>query len=619
MKITQYSPPLRNCYLMSVIAFIAFVLIFFGLKLWVIGAYGSATPFWDQWDTEAENLYKPFLEGRLNWIDLFAPHNEHRMLTTNILALSLLVINGIWNPILQMEVNAVIHIATIGISIAMLTRVIGRNHLPAMLGFSLILFGFPYAWENTLLGIGSQFYFVLLFSVTSLWFILMRKPFSVGWWGGMLAGILAFFSVASGVLVLVSAAGVSIILFAIGRQRTHQQLGVIAILISIFMLGVKLTPSVTYHAHLKASSIPQFIDALEIILGWPISSNFISALFRNLPALIFLGVTVWKRPLSNDRRWFLIGLVLWIFGQAAIIAYGRAVGNLAPRYLDFFAINILVNFACLISLSQDYVEKRLAWAFIIPSIWILTLLIYLGMFVCDHTWIGLTTKRETGLAQEINMRNYLATGDLNQLRNKPLFYVPYPDSERLAIILSSSSVQKILPSNIRVPLKQTFYESNPTDAFVVNGFNPASSKRSDLTLGSYSEKGNTTIGNASIQFDTNHQNTLVAIPVSGYPLSSGIKLEVEQNGQRKLVKMDANPSESWTMVYVKVANGPFLIHLTDSSATAWLAIGQPFVAGRLDAFTNGLLTNYFVFIFLGLLLGLLLLTQSGLTNHVTRC
>ena len=51
----------------------------------------------------------------------------------------------------------------------------------------------------------------------------------------------------------------------------------------------------------------------------------------------------------------------WTLGQAVSIAYGRAVCNLTPRYLDLFAIGILVNFACLISIAQDHIGKRHGW------------------------------------------------------------------------------------------------------------------------------------------------------------------------------------------------------------------------------------------------------------------
>jgi hypothetical protein len=127
----------------------AFTLLLFGIKLWLIHTYGNATPYWDQWDAEAANLYKPFLEGTLHWTDLFAPHNEHRIFTTRLLALALLTVNGIWNPLIEMVVNAALHVVTLAFWIALLIRVLGRKYLPVLLMFSVVIFGVPYAWANT--------------------------------------------------------------------------------------------------------------------------------------------------------------------------------------------------------------------------------------------------------------------------------------------------------------------------------------------------------------------------------------------------------------------------------------------------------------------------------------
>jgi hypothetical protein len=500
----------------------------------------------------------------------------------------------------------------------LLTRVIGKSYLPALLVFSLALFGVPYAWENTLAGFQSQFYFVLLFSMACLWLTVTQQPLSARWWGGVLCAVLAFFSLASGIFALAAAALVSLVFYAFGLRTTRKQLLAVAILVGLFMLGAVLTPSLARHAYLKAASFPQFIDALMAVLGWPISPNFFSAFVRNLPALVFIVVMLWKRPPANDRKWFLLALVVWSLGQAVSIAYGRAVGNLASRYLDLFAISILVNFACLISIAQEHIGKRQGWTITAVSVWTVTVLISLGLNAGIRIPAELSEKRDTGLAQEINTKNYLATGDFNHLKDKPYLHVPYPNSERLASILSSPNIRAILPTNIKPPLTAATIESKPVNAFVVDGFYPTTPKLTGMILGSYSAEGDAATGQASIRFDANRQSALLAIPVAGYPLNSGIKLEIEQNGQRKPVAIKSNPKESWGMAYAKVDNGAFSIHLGDTSATTWVAIGAPTATGRLDALTNGLLANFLVFIMLGLVAVVVLLAQCGLTSRVTK-
>jgi hypothetical protein len=620
MKTNQQSQSIVNFCWLPFWAFSAFAVMLFGIKLWLIGTYGNATPFWDQWDAEAANLYKPFLEGTLGLADLFAPHNEHCIFTTRLLALALFKVNGIWNPLLQMVVNAGLHITALVLCISLLTRVIGRKYLLSLLVFSLVLFGVPYAWENTLAGFQSQFYFVLLFSIACLWLTVTQHPLSAHWWAGVICGMFAFLSLASGIFALAAAAIIGLVFYAMGLRKTRKQLLAVAILAGLFMLGAVLTPSLAHHASLKAASFPQFLDALMAVLGWPISSNFFSALIRNLPALVFVGVMLWKRPPADDRKWFLLALVVWALGQAVSIAYGRAVGNLSSRYLDLFAIGILVNFACLILIAQDHIGKRYSWTIIGVSVWAITVLISLGLYAGEHILADLSAKRDTGLAQEINTKNYLATGDFNHLKDKPYLHVPYPHSERLASILASPTVREILPTNIRVPLKPALVESQPANAFVSDGYYPTTPKRTDWTLGSYGAQGDAAVGQVTIRFDANKQSALLAIPVAGYPLGSGIKIEVEQNGQRTPVAIKSNPKESWKMAYVKVDKGSFSIILTDLSRanTGWLAVGAPSVTGRLDAFINGLLANYLVFIMLGIVTVLLLLTQFGLTSRLTK-
>lgn len=588
--------------------FSAFVTILFGIKLWVIGTYGNATPYWDQWDAEAANLYNPFFEGTLGWVDLLAPHNEHRIFTTRLLSLALLIVNGIWNPLLQMVVNAILHILAISLGIAMLTRVIGRRHLPSLLAFSLLLFGVPYGWENTLAGFQSQFYFVLLFSIACLWLTVTKPPLSVGWWGGVACAIFAFFSLASGIFAAAAAAITALLLYVKGQRNDLGQLLAAMILIVLFILGAILIPFVEGHVPLKAASLYQLLSALMAILSWPLPSHPVSVIICNLPALIFVGLMLWKSPPADDRRWFLLSLVVWILAQALSIAYGRAVGPMSSRYLDLFAIGILVNFACLISVLQGYFGNRQARALIEESIWVVIIMISLGVYAVKNVSNILISKRDDGVAQEINTRNYLATGDIYHLKNKPYLHVPYPSPERLASILALPAVREILPSNISPPLAYTSIESNPPDSFVSEGYYPFTPDRAGMTLGSYSAQGDLAMGQARVQFDSNRQSSLLALPVAGYPLNDGIKLEVEQNGKRIPAVVKSNPREAWGKGYIMVNEGPFTVVLTDSSSenASWLAVGVPYITGRLDALTNALLINYPVFIMLGGMLVMLL-------------
>src|SRR5712672_685323 len=102
---------------------VAFVLVVLGAKLWIISRFGNPTPLNDEWDAQAAGLFIPYFDSTLSLQQLLAAHNEHRVLTTRLVSLLLLAANGLWDPILEMIVNATIHVA-LGIGILI---VIGRH------------------------------------------------------------------------------------------------------------------------------------------------------------------------------------------------------------------------------------------------------------------------------------------------------------------------------------------------------------------------------------------------------------------------------------------------------------------------------------------------------------
>jgi hypothetical protein len=595
----------------------AFAMLLFGMKLWVITTYGNATPYWDQWDAEGANLYKPFSDGSLGISEMIAPHNEHRIFTTRVLALILLAINKSWNPLLQMVVNAGLHIITIMFAILLLTRIIGRKYLPALLGFSFLLYSFPYAWENTLAGFQSQFYFVFLFGTASLWFTVIYEPLSRNWWIGIGLSLLAFFSLASGIFALAASVTVNLIIFFSNLRRTRKQLAGIGILAFLFIIGYKLTPSLPQHETLKATSFSQFYHSLVATLGWPMSSGLFSAVVRNLPGLVFIIMLLRERPAANDKRWFILAIIVWSLGQSLSIAQGRAAGSLSSRYLDLFAVGILINFVCLISLFRsNYFSKRGVMGLATFG-WSGLIFISLASLVHNSVMHELEFKRTCSQQEEINTRNYLASGDFNHLKDKPFLYIPYPDADRLAEILNMPEIRKILPANIRPAFSPVSVDSRPVDAFIGNGYFYTTPKRADTSWGSHNAQGDTATGQLFLKFNAD-KNARIEIPVAGYPLGAGMKVEVEQNGKLTAVSIASDPKESWGTGYARVKKGPFTINVTDASPKYWTAVGLPSTKwqGRLDRLTEKVLSKYYLFLLAGFIIVLYLFTDYGFLRDI---
>jgi len=590
-------------------------LILFGIKLLVIATYGNATPFWDQWDGEASRLYAPFLEGRLGWSELLAAHCEHRILAPRLLALGLLSANGVWNPLLQMVVNAGLHVGFVCLLVSQLTMVVGQRHLLAILAFSLVLFSWPYAWENTLAGFQSCFYFLLLFSIGSVWLVTSASPFSPRWWAGVALSVCGFFSLASGAFAPAALAGIGMLQYLVGARTSRLHVASVLALGCLFVICVTCTPSVAEHVSLKATTLRQFFQSWNSVAGWPIKVAVLGPLLRNAPAVLFAIMMLRTRPPAEDRRWFLLALILWMFGQGLALAYGRATGSVASRYRDLFAIDVFTNFACLLIVVQNHAAQR-RWAVPAAAAWTAIVLGCLGSSVHKHCRHELQDRLEMTQAQEFNTRNYVRTGDMQHLTDKPHLHVPHLIPAHLAAILETPSIRSILPRNIGPPLKGETTEDTPSDAGLVDGHGPGVPVPITPTWGTYGSAGPATTGTASIMFPAPHRGYRVKIPVAGQSRAEGITLEIEQDGRRSPLQVAGDRDDAWGAATATVHGRPFTLHITDTSPDAWLAVGSPVAEGRFDRYVEKLLARWDVFVIMGSVVAVALLTFVSLARPI---
>ncbi len=242
-------------------ALLAALLIFIS-KVSIVREYGNNTPFWDQWDAEAEQLYKPYKQGRLGLSSILRTHNEHRITTTRILHLGLFVLTGCkWTPKLQMHVNALLHVSAISLFLAFTCWAVPtRARLPVWIAGTL-LFLVPFGWDNVLQGFNTHFYTLLFFSVALLWTCCIARSLLPSAAIAILLAISCVLTMASGALVLVAACvilGFRVLLF--GETRVP------AVLVVVFSViaatSVIYTPRLEHHEHLRSASMGQFFGAM---------------------------------------------------------------------------------------------------------------------------------------------------------------------------------------------------------------------------------------------------------------------------------------------------------------------------------------------------------------------
>jgi len=561
--------------------YIAFAFVVFGIKLLVINHFGNATPYWDQWDAEADNLYRPWIEGSLRWNDLFVPHNEHRIFTTRISALLLFELNGrVWDPLLQMVVNAGLHVLALLVLMYFLRQSCTDRAKTSFFSFASIVFSIPYGWENTLAGFQSPFYFLLLFSFVSLWCIVQYEP--PGRWrflvGIVSCVVLSFFSLASGVLT--SAAGVGVLgaQWIVGVRRNKSMIALILFLFTSFIVAVILTPMIEGHAALKAKSFLSYVHAILKTISWPAKPIF--GIFIYMPMLVFTVWQLFNRPASRHMTWFVFAMCLWAIGQTMSIGYGRAVGVLSSRYLDLFSIGLIVNFVCILLLKEECETLRKFFKYFLIFWLLLVAHGFARTIPCVMS--DLQERRYMVGEQEKNVRAYLTSGDISHLENKPFLHIPYPKADRLKTLLDNKVIKVFLPGNLSQPLSPLHVEVSGLILDTAGYYPTTPNLQMGKTYGTYNSQGNISQGVIRLDFDNNTSSMVYDFSISGYPTQPGMSISVKDaQGHVYTIQPDHDPKESWESFYLLISRGEFSVFLEDRSSSYWTAISSPIPEGRI--------------------------------------
>lgn len=428
------------------------LIVVLGLKLWLIDSHAGPTPYWDQWDAEAAGLYVPWREGRLTFAHLIVPHVDHRILLTRLLALGLLELQGWWDTLLQMVVDAALHVTAIGVLLGLAARGLGSGAVLVLACFAALVFGTPLGSENTLWGFQSQFYFLILFSLLALRGLLPSRPFGSAWWLGLAAAVAAFFGMASGGVVLLAVLAVAAVQIAIGQRSGAREWAALAVYVALFGGSYALTPHIPGNDALRATSVADLVAGLLVAGAWPMQPRYAPAVLLAGAAVLVHLPMVWlivrllrERPPPGDPRWWLVGVWTLVAVQALAMVYGRAAVFPAPRYLDVLSLALVADVAALLLLLGGAPAARRRLVAAAAAGWVLLVAVGIGRHVGEFTLIELAVRKETGRVQTDLVRRYLATGDRSLLHGQPPLHVPYPQPDRLAEVLAMPGLRAVLP------------------------------------------------------------------------------------------------------------------------------------------------------------------------------
>ena len=334
----------------------ALFLLIIGAKLCVMRSCSTPLPFFDQWYGEGVNVVQRSLHGTLGWRDLLAPNNQHRILWTRLLVLGLFRLNGQWDTQVEMIAAAALHASCAVALGVILIRRLGRDHEDKILCCLAFLFMLPFSWENTLSGgFQSQYYFLILFSVLAIWGLALHRPWSVPWWVGVVAGVLAWFTVASGWFAAFEVAVWAAYRWWRGGNRARGDAVTFGAAALVTLGGVCLLfgiDAVIGNSH--ADSIWEFFWKFCGLLAWPNQTPWALVI-----AYAPVGWVAWCRvrePRRNPAHGddFVLLLAGWVVMQTAALAFARNHyrGLDVSRYMDVQSLGALANFACLLTLAR---------------------------------------------------------------------------------------------------------------------------------------------------------------------------------------------------------------------------------------------------------------------------
>lgn len=427
------------------------IFVFF-VRAWLIKVWGSPLPFWDQWDAEAIGLYAPFLNGTLQWQDLFRAHNEHHILLTRVTDLALFAAYGGWNPWAQLLVNAALHATTAAVLAAVFWNAMpSRRYGNAALIIGLtVLFTATCGWQNALYGFQSGVYFSNLLSVIAIAGLCVSPPLRRCWWIGLVSAGLAFFSNAGGILAAVAALAVGSISLGENRRQPSSwgALGLITVVVALVLMSGGNAPQ---HSTFHARNVTEFLAVLAHCLAWPWVNHGLCFPVMQLP-LVWLAVTRWRQKLAltpTER----CALALGLFGclQAAAIAYSRggALPEFRPlsRYQDPLLLGIVGQLFALITLFSS----RPRFIRIAGLMWCAMTMAGLIILTETNFTLHLPFKRAQDRANLAIVRTYAATHDPAAFTRDPNFSGPHPNPRVVQHVIDDPLLRSTLPSEILTP------------------------------------------------------------------------------------------------------------------------------------------------------------------------
>jgi hypothetical protein len=522
----------------------ALALAAFLIQAQYVKLFAVDIPFWDEWEHLPRLV--AYKAGTLTWPDLYAQHNEHRILVPRLLVLASFAVLGEWSPRAGMLLSAALVGATAFIWTHALHRL--RVRMPVALVSTAILVS-PLQWENITSSFQSSVYLSMLASLLGVSLVALGR--SPGW-GRVATAIaacaVASFSFAAG---LASWAAVGLCLglrMAFVERRRWSDWSKVATYGLAGGLGV-----VAFFRGFQSDRVAPLQMSAEVT-RWMLAAlafPFVEATTLPLLALLAVVVLQWApivglgvlyvrrrhEPGTVEKLGLLVGMASLVLISAGAIGIGRgAFPIVSPRYGTIFLWTSLLGVLAVAELADAAPPWRLrprARAAVTLALGLL------GAGLLSPYVVGLGPALDWLHRDTINrdaMRHtlirFLDSAATARRLGEPL---PYPSREALEAWLSQPATLAVVPMELRL----------------VRG--PGWRVREDGR--GRDEPGDRWIQRPRVEsVSIRVDRPVLAIPVAGYPGAPGNWLAVEPvaNPEARLVYDGPDPGPDWRTWWVHV-------------------------------------------------------------------
>ncbi|MEO0369035.1 MAG: hypothetical protein AAF197_09660 [Pseudomonadota bacterium] len=599
-------------------------LIFF-IRVLLIERLSYPIPYYDDWGMGG--MIRFFDLGQFDFGALYAPWNGHLVFWSKPLNFAIFYLNQRqWDPQVMMVVNAFIWCLTSGLLVSIILRSKPQiNHFVAIV-FVILLWAFPTSILNTLWGVQTHSYLMILLSMAGIW-MMSGVAYSTAWYFGIFLIFSAALTMGGGALAAFATLAVTTVRYVVmeGDRIQLKPTLLAAAILSAFSIVVLIHSSGGLDIY-KARNLAEFSMALSRTLSFPMEYTRYAGLALLAPPLIFGLLAAYQRKLDDRLLVFTLTLFVYTVGIAIAISYARGKYGAGPnmRYSEFLQLYVVASmFALLILMSNSFALNKMLKRVLLTA-W--TLVFVFGAINQTELLRDDLAKRAIEKPyQQSLVKEYLVKQDIDVFLDWPVNYLPFASAHGLVVFLDVMKPMNMLHYSLQVP-DQLENKLAANTGFVVNTVLNSEGLpdqenflyQHENTIGSFDAKkgGSSVLGSFRSQKLTTERNGLM-IPVKGSVQSSGLRLDLvdEESGISQSILPDQNfkaNEQGWYEVIIAAPKNPFRIVATDNSSDSWLAFAAPRSIGRVSMWIRGLfeLTGSLLYIALFCLLSCLYYQRS---------